>query len=120
MKKTLRIKPTKSAGAVQMVGGLVFAIIGLTVVIPMTSKDNGPVWFGLLWTGAAVVGAIVGAVNAFSDRGISAEEIVSDSEEVTPVRSTADRLLELEDLRQRKLISEEEYAQTRQRILEEH
>ncbi len=120
MKRILQIKPSKSAGAVQMVGGIVFAIIGLAVIIPMLSKANGPVWFGLLWTGAAVVIAIVGGVNAFSDRGIATAEIVSDSAEVPPGRSTADRLRELEEMRQQKVISEEEYAQTRKRILDEH
>ncbi len=54
-------------GVVQMIGGSIFAIIGVTVVIPMTSKDNGPVWFGVLWTAAAVVGAVMGGIIAFSD-----------------------------------------------------
>jgi hypothetical protein len=120
MKKHVQIKPSKPMGVAQMIGGTIFAIIGLTVVIPMTSKDNGPVWFGLLWTGAAVVGAIMGAINAFSDKGIPTEEIVSDSSDTRITRSTEDRLRELDDMRRRELISQEEYAETRKRILDEH
>ena len=107
-------------GLVQMIGGIVFAMIGLTVIIPMMSKDKGPVWFGLLWTGAAVVIAIVGAINAFSDKGIATEEIVSDSTDAPNAKSTEERLRELDELRQKNLISQEEYAATRQRILDEH
>jgi len=116
----MQIKPSKPMGFFQMIGGTIFTIIGLTVVIPMASKDDGPVWFGLLWTGAAAVGAIMGAINAFSDKGIPTEEIVSDSTDTRVTRSTEDRLCELDDIRRRELISPEEYAETRKRILGEH
>ena len=120
MKRNLQIKPSKPVGVVQMIVGGVFAIIGLTVVIPALSKADGPVWFGLLWTGLATAGAIMGAINAFSDNGIPTEEIVSDSADTPNNRPTEDRLRELDDLRRKELVSEEEYAETRQRILDEH
>ena len=120
MKKRVQIKPSKPAGVAQMIGGIIAAIVGLAVVIPLTSKDNGPVWFGVLWTVAAVIAAIMGAINAFSDTGIPTEEIVSDSSDPGTTRSTEDRLRELDDMRQKKLISEDEYAETRKRILDEH
>jgi hypothetical protein len=120
MRKRTQIKPSKPAGFVQMIGGSIAAIVGLTVVIPMTSKDNGPVWFGLLWTGMGVIGAIIGAINAFTDTGIPSEEIVSDVPDSGTARSTADRLTELEDMRRRELISQEEYTEKRKSILDEH
>ncbi len=120
MKRRVQIKPSKPMGVVQMIGGIIFAIIGLTVMIPLMSKDNGPVWFGFLWTGAAVVGAIIGAINAFSDQGIPTEEIVSDASDSPMTRSTQDRLSELDEMRRKELISPEEYAAARKRILDEH
>ena len=103
-----------------MIGGIVFTLIGLVVVIPLMSQNNGPVWFGVLWTGAAAVGAVMGAINAFSDKGIPTEEIVSAGDEAPNTRSTEDRLRELDDLRQKNLISPEEYIETRKRILDQH
>jgi hypothetical protein len=120
MNKNLQIKPSKTAGSVQMIGGILFTLIGLFVIIPMTSENNGPVWFGVLWTLAAAVGAVIGAINAFSDKGIPTEEIVSDSIEQRSSKSTEARLKELDSLRQQKLISEEEYAETRKHVLDEH
>jgi hypothetical protein len=120
MKKRVQIKPSKPAGVAQMIAGSIFAIIGLAVVIPLMIKANGPVWFGVLWTLAAVVAAIMGAINAFTDRGIPTEEIVSDSSESGIARSTEDRLRELDDMREKKLISKDEYDETRKRILDEH
>ena len=120
MKRNLQIKPSKQTGVVQMIGGGVFALVGLTVIIPMMIKADGPVWFGLLWTGAAVVGSVMGAINAFSEKGIPTEEIVSDSADAPNPRTTEDRLRELDDLRRKELISPDEYAQTRKRILDEH
>ncbi len=104
MKQNLQIKPSKQTGVVQMVGGIVFALIGMAFVIPMTYRANGPVWFGVLWTGGAVVIAILGAINAFSNKGIPTEEIVFDSADARSAKSTEDRLRELEGLYQRKLI----------------
>jgi len=120
MKHNLQIKPSKQMGVAQMIGGGIFTIIGLTVVIPMLVKAHGPVWFGLLWTGVAVAGAIMGAINAFSEKGIPTEEIVSDVADAPTPKPTEDRLRELDDLRRKELISPDEFAQTRQRILDEH
>lgn len=77
-------------------------------------------WFGLLWTGGALIGAIFGAVNAFSDGGIPTQEIVSEETDVPVRRSTEERLRELDDMRRREVISPMEFAEVRKRILEEH
>ena len=120
MAKNMYIKPSKSAAVGQMIVATIFTFIGLLVVIPAISKAGGPVWFGILWTGIAATGAIRGAINAFSDHGIPTREIVSDAQEAPPIRSTEERLRKLDDLLQKKLISETEYNDTRKRILDEH
>src|SRR5262245_6767461 len=120
MKQNIRIKPSKPMSAAQMIVGIILALVGVSVVIPMMSKDGGPAWFGLLWTGVALIGAIIGAINAFSDKGIPTEEIVSDSINAPQMKSTEGRLRELDDLQQKKLISQDEYTETRKRILDEH
>ena len=122
MKRNIQIKPSKQTGMAQMIGGAIFTIIGLTVVIPMMVKNNGPVWFGLLWTAVAAIGAIMGAINAFSDKGIPTEEIITESSDtgIARPRTTEERLRELDEMRGKELISDEEYAETRKRILDEH
>jgi len=102
-----------------MIGGIIFTIIGLAVVIPMISKHNGPVWFGVLWTLAAFAGTIMGAINAFSDKGIPTVEIVVPEDEAK-TKSTEDRLRELDELLQKKVINYQEYSDTRKRILDDH
>jgi hypothetical protein len=120
MKKRIQIKPSKSMGAAQMIGGIIFTIIGVAVVIPMMSKEGGPVWFGFLWTGAALIGAVMGAINAFTEEGIPTEEIVSEGADLPKARSTEDRLRELDEMHRKKVISATEFAEARKRILEEH
>ncbi len=120
MKQKLQIKPTKPVAAAQMIACGILTIVGLTVVIPLLSKDRGGVWFGILWTGIGFVGAIIGAINALSERGIPMEEIVSTPADPPVPKSTEERLRELDDLRERKLISENEYTETRKRVLDEH
>lgn len=63
MKTKGRIKPSKPVSFAQMVGGGIFAVIGLTVVIPATKEIGGPMRFGGLWTLLAAIGALIGAYN---------------------------------------------------------
>ena len=120
MKRNLQIKPSKPMSVLGMIVGSIAALIGVFVLIPSLSRDHGPVWFGMLWTGVAVAGVLTGAINAFSDKGIPTEVIVSESSGEGTTRSTEDRLRELDDLLGKQMISQDEYARTRNRILEEH
>ncbi|MDF7807551.1 hypothetical protein P4E94_08895 [Pontiellaceae bacterium B12219] len=127
MKTRGKIKPSKSSSFMQMIMGGIFAIIGVTVLIPTISKDNdGPVWFGLLWTGGALLGAIFGAINLFTDEGIPTEEFsyttTLDDDKQQPVpgyRSVESRLNEIKKLKDKNLISHEEYEIKRSKILNE-
>jgi hypothetical protein len=123
MKTKGKIKPSKPVSFIQMIMGGIFAIIGATVLIPQMNQTDGPVWFGALWTGMAIVGAIVGAINLFSEEGIPTEEFSYTSkpdnkpEQTSVHRSTESRLNEINKLRDNHLISEEEYKAKRSKIL---
>jgi len=117
MKTKGRIKPSKPVAFGQMLGCGVFAIIGLAVIIPTIEREGGPMWFGVLWTILAGVGALTGAYNFFSEEGIATDEFSYTSEPQTPVRSTKDRLGELKELKESGLISTDEYESKRSQLL---
>lgn len=57
MKKHIRYKPSKASAAMSLVVGVLFIIIGVTMVLPATFGSGFlPIGlFGLVWTGMAVV-----------------------------------------------------------------
>jgi hypothetical protein len=119
MKTKGRIKPSKPVAFGQMVGSAVFAVIGLTVIIPLMREDDGPVWFGVIWTLLALVGAVTSAYNFFSEEGIATEEFSYTSEGQTqiPERSIEIRLRELKKLKEQGLIRADEYESKRSDLL---
>jgi hypothetical protein len=118
MRARASVKPSKPISAVTLVIGIGMLIVGLAM-LPSFGL------FGLLWL-AAVLG-IVGyhAMNVFSETGAAAEVVdfeapagavpglASGSDELTPEQ----RLARLDDMRERRVISEQEYAEQRRRIL---
>ena len=121
MKTRGKVKPSKPVSFMQMIMGGIFACVGLFVVIPTISKTDGPVWFGLLWTFAALGGAIVGAINLFSDEGIPTEEFsfTSRSTESSNLLTVEQRLKDINSLRDKGLITEEECEAKRAELLKE-
>lgn len=116
MSKRMRVKQSKSASLVGMIGGIIFIIIGLTTVMPNTGL------FGVFWVLICFVIAGSHAYNFFSDRGISSWEVDIDSNE----RSFADndidfesKLRKLNKLREDGLITEEEFARKREEIMKD-
>jgi hypothetical protein len=121
-----KVKPSRQSSVFQMIGGGVFVLIGLIVVIPAASKGGGPVWFGVLWTFFAAVIAVMGAINAFSSEGIPTEEFSWHSDGDLPAggpirggppRSVESRLRELNALRDKGLVTEDEYTRKRDELL---
>ena len=57
MKKHIRYKPSKASAAMSLVVGVLFIIIGVTMVLPATFGSGFlPIGlFGLVWTGMSVV-----------------------------------------------------------------
>lgn len=98
--------------------GIVFVGIGLFVVVPAAGA------FGVVWTLMAV--AITGyhAVNLFSERGVAHEVVEFDipsgpAGEPPQNMSPQQRLGRLEDLLRQGLVTDQEYHEQRQRILDE-
>lgn len=92
-------------------------MIGLTAIIPSIEKEGGPMWFGVLWTLLAGIGALTGAYNFFSEEGIATEEFSYTSKPLTPKRSAKARLEELKELKESGLISADEYETKRSQLL---
>lgn len=113
MFKRGRVKPSKGSSIVEMIGGIIFILIGVTIAIPMV----GP--FGIFWTLMAVVITGSHAYNVFSEKGFSQYQVdveVSDSYQ-EKAESFDGKLRKLKALKDDGLISEEEYELKRKEIL---
>jgi hypothetical protein len=118
MKAQGRVSPSKPMSALGLIVGIVFVGIGVGIVIPQGGA------FGVFWTLVAV--AITGyhAVNLFSERGL-AHEIVdidgsaSDSSHPAGGETPEQRLATLDDLKKRGIVTDDEYREQRNRILQE-
>lgn len=112
-----RVRPGKGISAVALVVSIVFIFIGIFVAVPNAGG------FGLLWTLFAVAIAIYYGINVFSDRGVTDEVIEFDTSSALPgdppssPRTTEERLNDLDALKQKELITREEYEEQRKRIL---
>lgn len=118
MKKKITYRPSKAQGAFGTAVGAIFVLIGLTAAIPAAGA------FGVLWTLAALGITGMNAYQAFG-KGYAGPEIrIEDEAGCDPASSpeTLDaksRLEQLESLKDAGLITEEEYQEKRQDILEE-
>lgn len=140
MKKNIRYKPSKLSAAMGVVVGVLFVIIGLTMVLPATFGSGFlPIGlFGLVWTGLAAVMTVVNVLyllgkrdntNLYggyeiTDEDPSRQEVSSfgydspDHQHITPTGlDPKARLEQLETLKEAGLLSDEEYTQKRKEIL---
>ncbi|HJC47631.1 MAG TPA: SHOCT domain-containing protein [Candidatus Lachnoclostridium pullistercoris] len=122
MSKKIRVKPGKAQSAVGLVTGLIFCLIGVTIVIPSAGL------FGVFWTAIAAVITITNGINALSDKGVSSHEIIIENEERQESKSEHSETETLEkDIRERLdaakalyeagTITGEEYEAKRKEIL---
>lgn len=126
MRRSVKIKPSRQSSIVGFIGGLIFVLIGLFVVIP----DFGP--FGLLWTGGAILITVANGINAFGEKGIPTEEIYIEDDsnhnydqsiQVTREKSKEkdmdfeEKLRKLKALKDDGIISDVEYEMKRVEIL---
>ena len=121
MRRRMRYRPSKASCIFSGIVGIIFSCIGLFVVIP----SFGP--FGILWTLIAIgitiyqfamaAGKVSMGSWAIEDEDSAGEG--SGSAGDGSGRSAQDRLTELQNLYDRRLISQEEYEQKRQEILKE-
>jgi hypothetical protein len=114
-----RVKLSRPLSAMTCFVGIIFVFIGLFVVIPHIGL------FGIFWTLVAAGITIYHGMNAFSDRGVAHEVVEFETpdpnpEAAPPIRQTTEqRLTALESLKQKNLITPEEYETQRRRILED-
>ena len=119
--RRMRYRPSKASCIFGGVVGIVFTCIGVFVVIP----SFGP--FGIFWTLIAVgitVYQFAMAAGKVSMGSWSIEDETSEKEdgfgaENSTGKSAQDRLTELQNLYDRRLITQEEYEQKRQEILKD-
>ena len=130
-RKRITYKPSGAsrAGAViNMVVGLAFFVLGITVIIPASAG------FGIIWCVICAGMVITSAYLAFGGtKHISPEVYVEDEEVPSPAQDTSGtetencpsagdieaRLERLSALREKGLITEQEYEKKRQDILDE-
>ena len=139
MRRNIRYRPSKASAAMSVVVGVLFMIIGFTLVIPSTIATGlVPIMlFGLVWTGLAVVITVanvrflMGKGGGFwggfevSDEGPDRPTPAfrpdsTDHQHITPSGPDAKaRLEQLETLKNAGLIDEREYQEKRKEILRE-
>ena len=129
-RRRVTYRPRKTQGAFGVIWGGIFVLIGLIVVIPTFGA------FGILWTVGAIAITVMNGYQAFGKKYTGPEITIEDEnsphvEESTSAPATEShdhissmaldakgRLKQLEDLKQAGLISDQEYKQKRQEILE--
>ena len=128
-KKRIYYRPNKASGIIGGVIGGIFVLIGIFFAIPVFGA------FGIAWTLIAALIAGVSLYQAFGKKSdgsapfspeIIIEDVpVSDADPAKPGRSAVDsgdveaRLIKLQDLYDRRVISREEYDEKRRDILGE-
>ena len=108
--RKIRVKPSKAQSFLGLLIGIIFVILGFTIVIPKAGL------FGLLWTGFALMITIINVYNVFSDRGVSDYE-VNIEEYIT--REKADfevKLRKLNKLKNDGVITESEFQKQKEKI----
>lgn len=113
MRKRMRYQPSKSQSIFIGIVGLVFCFIGLFLVIPNFGL------FGIFWTAIAAFITVRCFVMAAGKADMGS--YVIEDESVPPAQgcTAEERLTQLQNLYDRRLISTEEYEAKRREILEE-
>ncbi len=111
--KRMRYQPSKSQSIFSGIVGIIFCLIGLFFVVP----TFGP--FGILWT--AIAGFMTARSFAMAKGKADMGSYVIEDENggAKSGKTAEERLTELQNLYDRRLISTEEYEQKRKEILEE-
>lgn len=119
MRRRMRYRPSKASCIFSGIVGIIFTGIGCFVVIPTFGA------FGILWTLIALgmtIYQFAMAAGKVSMGSWSIEEEgtgAANGEDGADRKSAQERLTELQNLYDRRLISQEEYEKKRQEILEE-
>jgi hypothetical protein len=125
LRRRVTYRPSKGQAAFGLVVGVIFVLIGLTVVIPSFGA------FGVLWTLFAVGITIMNGYHAFGKKYIGPEIHIEDEESgmegrpagqggyQAPAPSAEARMQSLQNLYDQGLVTAEEFEAKRREILEE-
>ncbi len=142
-RRNINYKPSKPQAAMGLAVGVLFIILGITMVIPMSFGSGfAPVGlFGLVWTGIGVYNTVINAKYLFGSKDGENENLFGgyevteepadkptpafrpdapDHQHITGAGlSSKARLEQLETLKSAGLLTPEEYAEKRKEILKE-
>ena len=116
-RRRVTYRPSRAQAGIGLAGGALFVVLGVTVVIPNFGA------FGIIWTLLALGITIYNGYMAFGKKYIGPEINIEDEAAPSPGRQDASdpetRLTQLAALHEKGLITDEEYEQKRQEILDE-
>ena len=116
-RRRVTYRPSRALAGFTTVVGVIFVLIGIFAVIPQAGA------FGVLWTLIAVGITAYNGYMAFGKKYIGPEINIEDEGAPNPGRQDASdpeaRLTQLAALHEKGLITDEEYEEKRQEILDE-
>ena len=116
-RRRVTYRPSRALAGFTTVVGVIFVLIGIFAVIPQAGA------FGVLWTLIAVGITAYNGYMAFGKKYIGPEINIEDEAAPNPGRQDASdpeaRLTQLAALHEKGLITDEEYEEKRQEILDE-
>ena len=125
-RRRMYMRPSKGTSAMSFAMGIVFTIIGVTFVIPTTLRAGPAVLFGLVWTGFAVYITVSHGMYLFGKKkspGPMGVEIYAEDEPEEDAQenpgSVEERMRQLRELYDQRLITQEEYEEKRKELLKE-
>lgn len=114
-RKRITYRPNKAGGVFVGVVGILFVILGVTVVIP-----NGGI-IGVIWTLMALGITIINFYQAFGEKYVGPEIYVEEdgAEQISggTITDAQARLEQLQSLLDAELITKQEYEEKREEIL---
>ena len=117
-RRRVTYRPSRAGAGVGMAGGILFVVLGVVVVIPKFGL------FGIIWTLLALGITVYNGYMAFGKKYIGPEINIEDDPAPAAGRQAGpgdpeERLAKLADLHDKGLITDGEYEQKRQEILDE-
>ncbi len=116
-RRRVTYRPSRAQAGIGLAGGALFVVLGVTVAIPNFGA------FGIIWTLLALGIAVYNGYMAFGKKYIGPEINIEDEGAPNPApegpSDAETRLTQLAALHEKGLITDEEYEEKRQEILDE-